>query len=76
MHVCVRVIMNSTHVFSLLSLGRFAELLVAFRNHIAEGKTKQSNLSVLQLSCAAYRGNPDVHYMECGHRKKYNVVII
>ena len=63
-HVCVHVIMSSTCVFSLLSLGRFAELLVAFRNHIAEGKTKQSSLSVLQLSCAAYRGNPDVHYME------------
>ena len=50
-------------VFSLLSLGRFAELLVAFGNHITEGNTKQSGLSLLQLSSAAYRGNPTVHYM-------------
>ena len=51
-------------LFSLLSLGRFAELLVAFRDHIAEGKTKQSGLSLLQLSCAAYRGQYAVHYIE------------
>ena len=54
-------------LFSLLSLGRLAELLVAFRNHIAEGSTKQSGLSLLQLSCAAYRGRQAVHYIECNH---------
>ena len=54
-------------LFSLLSLGRFAELLVTFRNHIAEGNTKQSRLSLLQLSCAAYRGQQAVHYIEYNH---------
>ena len=42
--------------FSLLSLGRYAELLVAFRNHITKGHGKQSGLSLLQLSYAAYKG--------------------
>ena len=56
-------------VFSLLSLERFAELLVAFRNHIAEGNTKRSRLSLLQLACAAYRGNPAVHYMKMWSQK-------
>ena len=51
-------------MFSLLSLGRFAELLVAFRNHITDGNTKHSGLSVLQLSSVAYRGQSDVHYIE------------
>lgn len=51
-------------VSSILSLGRFAELLVAFHSHVAEGNGKHSGLSLLQLSCAAYRGQSDVHYIE------------
>ena len=52
---------------SLLSLGRFGELLVTFRNHVREGNAKQSGLSLLQLSSAAYKGQQTVHYIDCRH---------